>query len=152
MEPTAELVRSTVTATVPADDCDPATLWRLLAEPRWWSRWAPHIRRARPVDTAGDTPVVDGDRLRIDSVWPVHVTAAITCVEPPARWDFHVGLPLGHHLDASHEVLMAPTRVRVRMHLRGPLPRQAGAALLAAYRPVALLALHRLVALARDRA
>lgn len=152
MEPTAELVRSAVTATVSADACDPATLWRLLAEPRCWSRWAPHIRRSRPVAAVGDSTVAVGDRIRIDSVWPVHVTPAITCVEPPTRWDFCVGLPLGHHLDASHEVLAAPTRVRVRMHLRGPLPRPAGAALLAVYRPVALLALHRLVGLAGDRA
>jgi Polyketide cyclase / dehydrase and lipid transport len=152
MDPTAAPVRSAVTATARADACDPATLWRLLAEPRWWSRWAPHFRRARADGATGDTPVIVGDRVRIDGVWPVHVTAAITRVEPPVRWDFRVGLPLGHHLDATHEVLEAPLRVRVRMHLRGPLPRQVGTALLAAYRPVALLALHRLVTLARDRA
>lgn len=102
MDPTAELVRSAVTATVSTDGCDPATLWRLLAQPRWWSHWTPHIRRSLPVAGAGDT--------------------------------------------------MVAVRVRVRMDLRGPLPRPAGAALLAAYRPVALPALHRLVALARDRA
>ncbi|HSJ43067.1 MAG TPA: hypothetical protein VK923_00090 [Euzebyales bacterium] len=63
MDPTAVPVRCAVTATARQDGGDPATLWCLLAEPRWWSRWAPHIRLARPDGTAGDTPVV-GDRVR----------------------------------------------------------------------------------------
>jgi hypothetical protein len=81
------------------------------------------------------------------------VTAAVTHVDEPNRWDFRVDLPLGHHIAAAHEVLRAPVVVRMAMSVHGPLPGPAGSALLAAYRPLAAHALRRLVALAqRDAA
>lgn len=146
---------------VRAEGDDPARLWHLLSTPAEWPRWAPHIRR---VDTpAGDGRLAPGQRLRIDSYGPVGVTATVTRVDAPRRWDFRVELPLGFALVAAHEVLDDarppragvrghPATVRVRMALDGPLPSPIAGALLQAYRPVAHVALHRLAALAADTA
>lgn len=133
---------------VVADGRAPADLWRLLATPAAWPDWSPHIRRASPA--SGAPTVTVGDTLRIDGWGPLHVTTTITHVDPGSRWDFRVDLPAGHRLMATHEVLTAPSAVQVRMALRGPAPRPLTMALLHAYRPMALLALHRLVMLAKD--
>lgn len=141
--------RFDVTVRVAADGRDPADLWRLLATPDAWPDWSPHIRRA--TSASGATTVAVGDTLRIDGWGPLHVTTAITRVDPGSRWDFRVTLPAGHRMMATHEVLTAPTAVQVRMALRGPAPRPLAVCLLHAYRPLALIALHRLVALADER-
>lgn len=144
--------RGASTTTVPADGCAPQALWRLLATPTQWPRWAPHIRRATPRTTPADLPLRSGDRVRIDGWRPVHVTAAITRVDPGSRWDFLIELPAGHRVTASHEVLDDPVAVRLRMTLDGAAGRVAGDALLAAYQPLAHLALRRLVVIARATA
>lgn len=141
--------RGTATTVVPAHGCAPALLWRLLATPAQWSRWAPHIRRATPRTASADLPLRPGDRVRIDGWGPVHVTAAITRVDPGSRWDFVVQLPLGHRISASHEVVDDTPAVRLHMTLDGVAGRMAGDAVLAAYEPLARLSLRRLVAIAR---
>lgn len=128
---------------------DPAELWALLASPAQWSRWAPHIRGA--TSTVGATTVTAGDTVRIEGWGPLRVTTTITRVDPGSRWDFSVDLPAGHRLVATHEVATEPPAVQVRMALRGPAPRPVGVTLLAAYRPLAVLALHRLVSLGGER-
>jgi hypothetical protein len=141
--------RGTATTVVPAHGCAPESLWRLLATPTQWPRWAPHIRRATPRTAPADLPLRSGDRVRIDGWGPVHVTAAITRVDPGSRWDFLVELPLGHRTNASHEVVDGPPAVRLHMTLDGVAGRMAGDAVLAAYEPLARLSLRRLVAIAR---
>jgi uncharacterized protein YndB with AHSA1/START domain len=141
--------RGAATTVVDAQGCTPAALWRLLATPRQWPRWAPHIRRATPWGAPADVPLHPGDRVRIDGWGPVHVTAAITRVDPDRRWDFLVELPLGHRVHAIHEVLPDTPAVRLHMTLDGAAGRVAGDALLAAYQPLAGLALRRLVTIAR---
>lgn len=148
MKHTGDALRDDLRVTVPADGVDPATLWRLLSTPTEWPRWAPHIRRV--TTPADDGTLHVGERVRIDGHGPLHVTAAITHVDPPGRWDFRVALPLGHHLTAAHEVTASPTAVEVRMTLDGPLPSPVGQGLLFAYRPIAHLALRRLVVLAQS--
>lgn len=133
---------------VAAPGRDPAELWRLLAAPAAWPDWSPHIRRV--TSASGAATVTVGDTMRIDGWGPVHVTAVITRVDPGSRWDFQVDLPAGHHVAATHEVLAAPRAVQVRMALRGPAPPPLAMALLHAYRPLAVLALRRLVTLADD--
>lgn len=135
--------------TANADGSDADELWRALATPAAWPRWAPHICATTMVPGPPGRTVRTGDVVRIDSLGPSHVTAAITRVDAPHRWDFQVDLPLGNHVEAAHEVLNAPTAVRVTMTVRGPLPGPVAGTLLAAYRPVAAYALRRLVALAR---
>lgn len=133
-----------------ADGCQGADLWHVLATPAYWPRWAPHIQRTTTTAGRPTLQVSRGDVVRIDGVGPTYVTATITHVEEPRRWDFRVDLPLGHHIEAGHEVLRDPVAVRVDMTLHGPIPGPAGGALLTAYRPLAALALRRLVSLTRD--
>lgn len=108
------VLRDDMTVTADAGGCDPAILWELLSQPRWWPHRAPHISRARSADAADDRPVAAGDRVRIDGHDPLHVTAAITRVGAPARWDFRVDLPVGHALEAAHEVICGPPTHRPR--------------------------------------
>jgi hypothetical protein len=75
---------------------------------------------------------------------------ASTVTDPPRRWDFVVPLPLGHQLTAIHELVDDPRGVRVRMAVHGPVPAPLGSLLLRIYRPLADVAIRRLVALAAD--
>lgn len=134
-----------------ADGCDPQALWQLLSRPRHWPLWAPHIRRAARQVPNDDQPLRVGDRMRIEGWTPRGVTATITRVQPPTRWDFRARLPLGHRVDVAHEVLGAPTAVRVQMVLRGPMSTTLGGALLAGCAPIAKSGLRRLARLARGR-
>ncbi len=136
--------------TVRADGCRREDLWRVFATPALWPRWAPHIRRTSTSAASPRQEIGVGDVVSIDGIGPSSATAAITRVERPRRWDFRVDLPLGHHVEASHEVLRDPVAVRVDMTLHGTIPGPVGSALLTAYRPLATLALHRLVSLTRD--
>lgn len=144
--------------TAAAPDADPHLLWELFATPAWWPRWAPHITAVTTAGAATD-PVAVGDRVRIHGPGPVAVTAELTLVEQPRRWDFRVALPGGVHLDGAHEVQWDdPPRVEVCMRLdgaTGPVGAALrrthgliGAPLLLAYAPLAELSLRRLVALA----
>lgn len=161
--------RATVAVRVPAGAAHPDALWRLLSTPELWPAWAPHIRRAEPelrpegdpggtgrgagsrADvTQGGSALRTGDRVRIDGHGPATVTALITLVDPPRRWDFLVHLPLGHQMIATHELVDDAAGVRVRMAVHGPLPASVGSVLLRAYRPLADVALRRLVALTTD--
>ncbi len=136
--------------TVRADGSRSEELWRWLATPALWPRWAPHIRRTSTSAAVPTQAVSPGDIVFIEGVGPTRVTAKITRVDHPHRWDFRVDLPLGYHVEASHEVLRGPVAVSVGMTLHGAVPGPVGRAMLTLYRPVAMLALRRLVALTRD--
>jgi hypothetical protein len=126
--------------------------WALLATPAWWPAWAPHIRRVSDMDRRGAAPadLVPGQHLLVHGPPAVAVRAEITAVEPLRRWDFVVRLPGPWRARSTH--LVEPEdggcRVTVHMALDGP----AGAALtrtaLAAYLPLAAIAVRRLARLA----
>ncbi|MGI8630992.1 MAG: SRPBCC family protein [Solirubrobacterales bacterium] len=56
----------------------PEVAWKLLAEPRCWSRWAPHVRGARGL---GDPEVEEGARGSVLLPGGLPVAAEILTVD-----------------------------------------------------------------------
>jgi hypothetical protein len=118
----------------------PAAAWERYADPRLWSTWSPQIQRVE-TDTArlvpGTVGVVRAGLLPRPTV-PVPFT--VEEVDEAARtWTWRVRLgPATLHLEhgVTSDVAGSATWLRVR----GPLP------VVAAYAPLARLALGRLVA------
>ena len=122
-------------------------VWALFADPAAWPRWAPHIRATR---TARAGLVVEGDEVTIVGIPSlVQVTATITRVDAPRRWDFAVTPVPGVHLTGVHEIVERGDHriVVVGLDPAGPLRVPARAAL-EAYRPIATASVRRLAALA----
>lgn len=113
----------------------PAQVWERYADPDRWARWAPQIRLVETSAlriAAGVTGTVHGPLgLRVEFV--------VIEVDEAARtwaWDVTAG-PLTLHL--RHGVEAHPGGASTWLTVRGPAP------VLAAYLPVARIALHRLV-------
>lgn len=106
-------------------------VWQRYVTPELWPTWAPHIRRVTCADErvrAGSSGVVHGPAgLRV----PFEV---LVVDEVERRWSWRVGRPIGITMD--HGVDDDPEGARAWVGL--PLA-------LAAYAPVARLALRRLV-------
>lgn len=113
----------------------PALAWERYADPGRWAGWAPQIRR---VDTAAPR-IAPGATGTVHGPLGVRVAFVITAVDEAARtwaWDVRLG-PLRLHL--VHGVEDDPGGCATRLTVRGPAP------VLAAYLPVAWIALRNLV-------
>jgi hypothetical protein len=77
-------------------DADPAIAWALLARPREWPAWAPHIRGAWGL---GDPEVELGRRGAARLLGVVPVPAHITAKKPGRSWTWRVGV-----VDMEHAV------------------------------------------------
>ncbi|MHA6780155.1 SRPBCC family protein [Pseudonocardia saturnea] len=113
----------------------PAVVWERYADPGRWAGWAPQIRRVR-TDATRIAPGVTGT---VHGPLGVRVRFVVTAVDEAARtwiWDVRVG-PVRMHL--RHGVEVRGGGSRTWLTIRGP------ALVLAAYLPVARIALHRLV-------
>lgn len=127
---------------------DWAAVWDLLPIPVNWPRWAPQMSR---VTTDDDRPagarVSRGEQLHIHTIIPgISLPVTITDVEEPVRWDMMASVPLGR-IDVGHRLNVegAMTTVTVTMRWDGvPL---LGALVLQSYRPLAGVALNRLLKL-----
>ena len=122
---------------------DPATAWERYADPRLWSTWAPQIQRvSTDVErlVAGATGTVHAGLTS----WPtVPVAFEVLALDETARtwaWRAYLG-PVSLRLEHGVTAYGHGSATWLRVH--GPLP------MVAAYAPVARLALTRLVA---DRA
>lgn len=113
----------------------PEAAWSLIAEPRRWSQWAPHLRGAWNLGT----PEVEAGRLGAAKLLGiVPVPARILDVDPGRAWTWRVGpLTLVHAVDPR------PSGSRVSMILDGPAP------IVLAYAPVVQLLTNRLAAVAQ---
>lgn len=112
----------------------PALVWERYADPGRWAGWAPQIRR---VETAADR-IAPGVTGRVFGPLGVRVGFTVTAVDEAARtwaWDVTAG-PLRLHL--RHGVEARAGGTVTWLTVRGPAP------VLAAYLPVARIALHRL--------
>ncbi len=117
--------------------CPPEKAWERYADPQLWSTWSPQIRR---VET-------DTERLRVGTTGTVHgpvgvrVDFEVTAFdEETMRWAWSVRCgPI--RMDLWHGINSRPTEQGCSTWLkaRGAWP------ILAAYLPVARIALHRLV-------
>ncbi|MEP6851469.1 MAG: SRPBCC family protein [bacterium] len=117
---------------------DPATVWLRYLEPARWSQWSPQITGVRyPI---GELEA--GRRGEVMGWLGLRLPFEVLAVDPMRRrWSWRVRLGpvamlLEHEVDARTDL---PGGTVTRLSVRGPL------LLIAAYAPLARLALHRLV-------
>ncbi|MEE8599627.1 hypothetical protein [Euzebya tangerina] len=134
-------------------------LWTLLATPACWPAWAPHMRHvSRPAAAGAPAAVTVGQRLEIHTIAPlVRVPVEVTAVEEGVSWVMAAHLPLGtihsgHRIaapdDAAPDDAARDGAAEVTVTITWDGPALPGRVLLAAYRPVALLSVRRLLELA----
>jgi hypothetical protein len=87
--------------------------WRLLAEPRRWPSWAPHIAGARGLGTPEVEP---GRRGVVRLVGGVPVPARIVAKEPGRSWEWQVG-PIA----MTHSVTPEADGSRVSIGIEAPM-------------------------------
>lgn len=117
---------------------DPVTVWERYADTRAWSSWSPQIAGVDLHGTVGHR-IATGLRGRVRVVGGLRVPFEITDVDHHAmtwRWRVQVG-PVTMRL--VHAVTAHEGGTRTTLDLDGLLP------VVAAYAPVAQLALRRLV-------
>ena len=74
----------------------PAEVWSLLAEPKRWHEWSPHVRGAWGL---GAPEVREGARGAARLLWAVPIPAVVTEVRPGSSWSWKVGpVTLVHHV------------------------------------------------------
>jgi hypothetical protein len=118
--------------------CAPEELWRLVARPDCWHRWAPQIRGAWHL---GSPEVEPGRRGLIRLLGVIPVPARVEAKQPDSSWTWRVGL-----VDVEHRVLRSPGGSTVRITMHAPRPLERSLAL--TYGPVVTLALRNLVRVA----
>ena len=112
----------------------PAEAWSLIAEPRRWAEWAPHVRGAWGLGA----PEVEVGKLgaaKLAGIVPV--PAKITDKQPGRSWTWRVG-----PIVLVHAVHPTPVGCRVSVTVDGP------GVLTAAYGPVVGLMVRRLASVA----
>lgn len=115
---------------------DAETVWRRYSDPALWTSWAPHLTMVRTRATT-ISPGVTGV---VTALWLIRARFRITQVNHPARtWEWEVTAgPLCLHL--THRVRALPEGGSTTdLSVTGPT------LVVAAYRPVALFALGKLV-------
>ncbi|MEU0661020.1 MULTISPECIES: SRPBCC family protein [Streptomyces] len=118
-----------------AGPASPDTVWQRYALLDEWPRWAPHIRAVH----ADGRALVAGLEGSVASVAGIRAAFVVESVDHDRReWTWRVRSgPL--RLRLHHGVQTHPKGSATRLTMRGPLP------VLAAYAPLARLALGRLV-------
>ena len=143
--------------TVSAQGPAPADrVWGLLARPSDWPAWAPHMWHVSGPGDEAPTAVHEGQRLRlrfplVDAAIPLEVTE----VDAPHGWTMVASVPLLGRVASSHRIRTVGesgggTVVEVTVAADRSDPVTAVA--LQAYRPVAAVALRRLLSLAGGEA
>ncbi|WP_432080737.1 SRPBCC family protein [Streptomyces sp. WAC 04229] len=115
--------------------CDADTAWQRYACLDEWASWAPHIKRVR----ADGRSLVTGLSGTVESVAHVTVPFEVEMVDHSKRvwtWQVRIG-PL--RMALRHDVQAHGGGSRAGLTMHGPSP------VLAAYAPLARLALRRLV-------
>jgi len=114
---------------------DPAEVWERYAVPARWPQWAPQITAV----TASAPRIAAGVSGRVHGPLGLRVPFVITAVDEHRRtwaWRVRIG-PV--RLQLRHGVELHPSGSATWLRVRGPAP------VVAAYLPVARLALHRLL-------
>lgn len=138
--------RITVSA---AGDAPAERVWGLLARPADWPAWAPHMWHVTGAGGEAPAAVAPGQQLRLRfPLVEAAVSLEVTEVDPGRSWTMTAAVPLLGTVTSSHVVSSAARTTRVEVTVeasRGdPVTRLA----LHAYRPVAGLAVRRLLAIA----
>ncbi len=123
-------------------DCNaaPGIAWRLLARPRSWSTWAPHLRGAWGL---GRTEVVEGNVGAARLLGVVPVPARIVAKRDGRSWTWRVGgvVEMDHAVDPRPDGACV-----VRVDVRAPAPVEA--ALRVTYGPAIALLVRNLARVA----
>ena len=117
----------------------PDAAWALMARPRLWSRWAPHLRGAWGL---GDPEVEPGSRGAVRLLGALPVPATILAVDRGRSWTWRVGpVTLVHRVRPSRR---GGALVAVDLVAPGPVE----AALALTYGPVVGLLVRNLARVA----
>ncbi len=119
----------------------PERVWALLGDPARWPDWAPHLRGAEGL-------LEEGARIVVHGPAGVRLPTTITRVDVPWRWDFRAEPPGPLSLDSVHLLRPVGRGTAVAVHLRVARLGVVGLGPLAAYLPLARLAVGRLARLA----
>jgi carbon monoxide dehydrogenase subunit G len=95
-------------------DAPPETVWKLIAEPAQWHRWAPHVRGAKGL---GDPEVQRGLRGTVRLAPAVPLPVSIVAKRAGRYWDWRVG-----PVEIRHAVSPRGDGSEVRVEVRGPTP------------------------------
>jgi hypothetical protein len=92
----------------------PPSVWRLIARPSEWHRWAPHVRGARGLGE----PEVEAGRSGSVLLFPrAPVPARITAKEPGHSWTWRVG-----PLEMRHLVIARGESSEIRIEIESSRP------------------------------
>lgn len=127
------LLTYTASSTAP-----PATAWRLYAEPRRWSSWAPHVRGAWGL---GHPEVRAGARGAVRLLGLIPVPARVTSKGPGRSWSWRVG-----PVELVHRVEARAGGCVVALDILAPAPLEA--ALRRTYGPLTAMLLRNLARVA----
>jgi len=119
---------------------DPATAWRLIAQPRRWPEWAPHIRGAWGL---GDPEVAVGRRGLVRLLGAPVVPARIIRKRVGRMWAWKVG-----PVELTHRVEERDGGCVVAVDIAAP--RVIEASLKATYGPLVQLLVRRLARVAQS--
>ena len=120
-------------------DASPAAVWALLARPRAWPSWAPHVRGAWGL---GEPEVRAGALGAVRLLGVIPVPARITSKRDGSSWTWRVGPVELVHRVVPHE---RGCTVAIDLHAGALEP-----ALAATYGPVIQLTLNRLARVAAE--
>lgn len=124
----------------------PPVAWELIARPRHWARWAPHVRGAWGL-TGPDGVVRAGARGAARLVGVVPVPVVVTAVEPGRSWTWRVA----GTVTMDHVVAAAPDGGSV-ITVTLAAPRALEVALARSYAPLIGLLVRRLAHVAAAEA
>lgn len=128
---------------------DPERVWVLLSQPACWPAWAPHFSHVSTPEGDAPGPVTPGQALEIHTVVPrVSVDVGVTEVDPGRRWVMRATPLPGVTVESSHTLTHDRGRAAVEVEVEVTGPGAWARPLLAAYRPLALYAVRRLLDLA----
>ena len=125
-------MRTTITATGRAD---PATVWRRYEQLALWSTWSPQVQEV----IAATPHIAPGLNGLVVGPLGVRVPFEVLAVDPEAmEWSWHVRFGLVH-ATLDHVVRPAPGGTETELVIDAPT------VVVLAYRPLAAIALSRLV-------
>ena len=107
-------------------EAPPERVWALIAQPKRWSEWSPHVRGAEGL---GSPEVVAGMRGNVILRGGVRVSAEVTAVTPGESWSWQVG-----GLRIRHTVREEGAGSRIEQEVEGAT--RAWSLLAATYAPV----------------
>lgn len=127
--------------------------WQLMTRPACWPAWAPHFSHVTTADGDAPATIAPGQRLSVHTVVPgVSVPVEIDGVRAPEEWSMVAPTPVLGPVRSDHRLEVTDDGLTLQITISSTSRSPVVAVALQAYRPVAELAVHRLLSLADDEA